>query len=554
MSVEAIRRLITKANEWREVDPDPDTRAELAELIAACENDPEADAAATLRDMFSGTLQFGTAGLRGELGPGPNRMNRVVVGRAAAGIGSWLTARGKRGGTIIVGYDARFKSHDFAVETARLLRGAGFEVLLTEGHTATPIVAFGIKEYGCVAGIVVTASHNPPRDNGYKVYLGDGSQIVAPVDKEISEHIAKVSPRDLVTMTRDDDYDVLDSELLDAYVEHNVSLVPKGAPRELTWVHTAMHGVGSAPLRALVAAAGFPAAHEVASQAEPDPNFPTVAFPNPEEAGAIDQALDLANQVNADVVIANDPDADRCAVAAVVAGQWRMLTGDELGAILGHDAIARGGSGVLANSVVSSTLLSRMAHVAKREHVTTLTGFKWIGRVPGLAFGYEEAIGYCVDPKKVPDKDGLSAALAVLRIVAQLKSEGKTLSDQLDAIMARYGLHATDQLAVRVSDLSIISAAMAKIRATPPKRLLGESVVISDLSDDQRSDLPPTDAVEFTGQHVHVVVRPSGTEPKLKCYLEVRMRPSKDLAADRKLASEQLQQLRDEMSEALGLT
>ncbi|MFD0866897.1 phospho-sugar mutase, partial [Tessaracoccus lubricantis] len=326
------------------------------------------------------------------------------------------------------------------------------------------------------------------------------------------------------------------------------------APRDIVWVHTAMHGVGSATVRAVAQAVGLQAAHEVAAQAEHDADLPTVDFPNPEEKGAIDLAVDLAAEKGADVVIANDPDADRCAVAAVVEGQWRMLTGDELGSLLGDDAIRRGVPGRFANSVVSSTELGRMARAAGREHVTTLTGFKWIGRVQDLAFGYEEAIGYCCDSRAVPDKDGITAALTVLRIVAELKAEGRTLADRLADISRTHGLTATSQLSVRVADLSLIADAMARLRANPPATLLGEPVVVTDLAEGSGS-LPPTDAVELTGASVHVVARPSGTEPKLKCYLEVRLGvdESQDVPAARAQAAEKLVTLRREMAEALGV-
>jgi phosphomannomutase len=303
-----------------------------------------------------------------------------------------------------------------------------------------------------------------------------------------------------------------------------------------------------------VAAAGFPAGAVVAEQAAPDPNFPTVSFPNPEEPGAIDLALTRAVETRADLVVANDPDADRCAVAAVVDGSWRMLSGDELGALLGEDALRRGVRGTYACSVVSSSLLQAMAAAHGQPFVTTLTGFKWIGRVPGLAFGYEEAIGYCVDPEAVPDKDGISALVRVLTLAAELKAANRTLADRLDEIATRYGVYVTDQLAVRVADLGMIAAAMARLRADPPRELDGEPVTVVDLASGT-AELPPTDAVLITGESLKVVVRPSGTEPKLKCYLEARRPPSSSvpLAQDRRLARARLARIRGEMSVALGL-
>ncbi|MDO5678448.1 MAG: phospho-sugar mutase [Propionibacteriaceae bacterium] len=549
--------LLSRAIRWRDMDPDPDTRDQLDHLIVQAQANDETFRVAAEEELalaFAGPLEFGTAGLRGAIGPGPARMNRSVVTQAAAGFAAWLTAQGLAGGKVIVGYDARHKSADFAEDTAHIMAGAGFEVLWVTEPTPTPVIAFGIQQFGCVAGVVVTASHNPPQDNGYKVYLGDGSQIVPPADAEIAAEIAKVAARDWTDLPRGEARTDVTAELREAYVARAKSLYPDDGPRDLVWVHTAMHGVGTATVRAVIDAIGVPAAHEVAEQAQPDPNFPTVAFPNPEEKGAIDLALALAQEKNADVVIANDPDADRCAVAAVVDGQWRMLTGDELGSLLGDDAIRRGVPGIFANSVVSSTELSRLAKAAGREHTTTLTGFKWIGRVPDLAFGYEEAIGYCCDSRAVPDKDGITAAVTVLRIVAELKAQGKSLSDRLADIAHTHGLTATSQLSVRVADLSLIADAMAKLRGNPPAALLDEPVVVTDLAEGSEA-LPPTDAIELTGESVHVVARPSGTEPKLKCYLEVRLEvdESQDVPAARAVAAAKLATLRQEMADALGV-
>lgn len=535
------------ARAWLAVDPDPDTRAELERLLAE-------DDRTELDDAFSGPLEFGTAGLRGRMGPGPNRMNRVVVAQAAAGIGDWLVQHGHAGGRVIIGFDARLKSRDFATESARLLAGAGFEVLLTASPTPTPVVAFGIRHHGCVAGIVVTASHNPAADNGYKVYLGDGSQIIPPTDSEMAACIAAHTIDSLADLPRSDEHRVLGEELLDAYIDETAGLVPSASPRELSWVHTAMHGVGAHAMRRLSAAAGFATPTEVAEQAEPDPTFPTVAFPNPEEAGAIDLALARAAEVGADVVIANDPDADRCAVAAVVDGGWRMLTGDELGLLLGDHMVTRGAPGVLANSVVSSRGLAKLAQLRDRRHVTTLTGFKWIGRVPDLAFGYEEAIGYCCDSARVPDKDGLSAALMVLELAATLKARGLTLADRLDELAAELGLFATAQLSLRFDDLSLISAAVDRLRQAPPATLLGVPVVFKDLAEGS-PDLPPTNAVMLVSDAVRVIVRPSGTEPKLKCYLEVCLPKDRTQigSAARFAAATRLTTLREQVRQILGV-
>ena len=415
------------------------------------------------------------------------------------------------------------------------------------------MTAFGIGHYGAVAGVMVTASHNPPADNGYKVYLGDGSQIVPPTDSRIAEQIEAVSTRPVGDIARGDDIELVGDDLIGAYVSRAVELAGP-VPDDVTWVYTAMHGVGTRVVRRLVEQAGLPEFIGVSEQLEPDPDFPTVSFPNPEEPGALDLALDRARCQDADVVIASDPDADRCAVAAVIDGQWRMLTGDELGTLLGDDALRRGVDGVYANSIVSSTALATLASAAGKQHRTTLTGFKWIGRVPGLAFGYEEAIGYCCDPARVPDKDGITALARILRLVGELKANGQTINDRLDEIWRRIGLFRTSQLAVRVTDMSIISDAMDTLRATPPATLLDEPVSVRDLLDPNNdSGLPRQNAIELSGEQVHVVARPSGTEPKLKVYLEVRSSDTDDLAAAKTRVDEQMVRLRAEMSAALGL-
>jgi phosphomannomutase len=543
---------------WAAQDPDPATRAETERLLRAAEQGDQ-EAADELADAFGARLAFGTAGLRGRLGPGPNRMNRVVVTQAAAGLAAHLRQAGQQGGRVLVGYDARHGSAEFAHDTGEVMAAAGFDVLVTEHPVPTPVVAFGIRHLGCVAAVVVTASHNPPQDNGYKVYLGDGSQIVPPADAEIAAQIDAVAARPLSEVARKDAYARIGAELLDAYVARAASLAPEAGPHDLRWAYTPMHGVGGGLVLDVVARAGFPAPAVVAEQAEPDPDFPTVAFPNPEEPGAIDRALALGAEVDADVVVANDPDADRCAVAARFGdggsdGGWRMLTGDELGVLLGEEALRHGTRGVYACSVVSSTQLARVAAAYGQPSASTLTGFKWIGRVPGLAFGYEEAIGYCVDPEAVRDKDGMTALVRVLSLVAELKAAGLTVADRLDEIATTYGVTLTSQLSVRVEDLSEIGDAMARLRAQPPHELVGEAVEVSDLSDGL-GDLPPTDAVLLEGPTVRVVVRPSGTEPKLKAYLEARvpLEQTQGLADDRRRAGDALTRLRQEMREALGL-
>ncbi|MGL4831713.1 MAG: phospho-sugar mutase, partial [Propionibacteriaceae bacterium] len=460
---------------WRAIDPDHATVTTLTQLRddATAGN---ATALAELESAFAGPLEFGTAGLRGPLGPGPARMNRVVVTRAAAGFAAWLRERGLHEvngapGKVIIGYDARYNSAVFARDTAEVFAGAGFEPLLLDQNTPTPVVAFGIKHYGAVAGIVVTASHNPPEDNGYKVYLGDGSQIIAPTDAQIAQLIAEVAQRPLSAIARSNAITMVGDELVAAYVSHSTTLGIPQIPaqrRGLTWVYTAMHGVGARVVHRVIEANGLPQPHIVEEQEYPDPDFPTVAFPNPEEKGAIDLAIAKAKATGATLVVANDPDADRCAIALNIAGQWRMVKGDELGSMFAAIFLEQKRAGVYANSIVSSTLLGDMAKAHGMEHQSTLTGFKWIGRVPGLAFGYEEAIGYCCDAATVPDKDGITALLWIVAVAQQLADQGKTLESLLEQVITTYGLYATDQLSVRVTDLSIISTAMDKIRATPP--------------------------------------------------------------------------------------
>ena len=545
--------LLSAITAWTQQDPDPVTRSQVEDLLVAAGTGDFA-AVVELTDAFAGRLEFGTAGLRGALGPGPNRMNRVVVSQTAAGLATYLLDSGLAGGPVLVGYDARHNSDVFARDTAEIMAGAGFEPRLADRPLPTPVVAFGIRYFCCVAGVVVTASHNPSQDNGYKVYLGDGCQIVPPADADIASRIAEISRHQLDEVPRSTSYARCGDELVAAYLARLGSLVPSDAPRDLSWVYTPLHGVGAAVVARAVAVSGYPPASVVAEQAEPDPTFPTVAFPNPEEPGAIDLALTQAKRIGADLVVANDPDADRCAVAAPMGGQWRMLSGDELGALLADDALRRGVRGTYACSIVSSSLLSAMAAAHGQPFAYTLTGFKWIGRVPGLAFGYEEAIGYCVDPAAVPDKDGVSALIRVLALAAECKAQRSSLADRLDAIAGRYGVHETDQLSVRVDDLRIITDAMALLRARPPELLGGQPVAFTDLlhGSDQ---LPPTDAIRMVGESLSVVVRPSGTEPKLKCYLEARLPPpdTADMSAARQNARSMVRMLRAELANALGL-
>lgn len=543
--------LIARAQAWLAEDPDRETADELAALIASGDT-------AELADRFSGTLQFGTAGLRGELGAGPMRMNRAVVIRAAAGLAAYLKAQGHDGGLVVVGYDARYKSADFARDTAAVMTGAGLRAAVLPRPLPTPVLAYAIRHLGAVAGVEVTASHNPPRDNGYKVYLGDGSQIVSPADAEIAAEIARVDT--LASVPRPESgWEDLGDEVLEAYLARTDAVLTPGSPRGVRTVYTAMHGVGKDVVLAAFARAGFPTPVLVAEQAEPDPAFPTVAFPNPEEPGAMDLSFAKAAEVTPDVVIANDPDADRCAVAVPDGdGGWRMLRGDEVGALLAAHLVHKGARGTFAESIVSSSLLGRIAEAAGLPYEETLTGFKWISRVEGLRYGYEEALGYCVDPEGVRDKDGITAALLVAELASELKEQGRTLTDLLDDLAMAHGLHATDQLSVRVSDLSVIANAMAALRAEPPTSLAGLRVVSAEDLSRGTDTLPPTDGLRYylDGDHkARVIVRPSGTEPKLKCYLEVvvPVPEASDLTPARTRGQEILDAIKKDLSAAMGL-
>ena len=513
---------------WLEPDPDPQTRRELEALIAHAKVGDEA-AQQELADAFTGTLQFGTAGLRGPLGPGPNRMNRVVVTRAAAGLARYLNKLHPGGSAVVIGYDARHNSDVFARDTASVLTGAGIRAMVLPQPLPTPVLAFAIRHLGCAAGVMVTASHNPPRDNGYKVYLDAGSQIVPPADTEISALIAEVTALgDIAQLPQGDDWVTLGEDLLDAYVARTASLVAPTAHRDIKVVYTAMHGVGGVVVDRVMQAAGFSQPVPVTEQFTPNPDFPTVAFPNPEEPGALDLALATAQASAADIVIANDPDADRCAVAVPAQTEssndgWRKLQGDEVGALLAWWMIHRGTApGVFASSIVSCSLLKEIAESAGHDYQQTLTGFKWIARIPNLRFGYEEALGYCVDPDAVKDKDGVSAALLIAEMAAQLKSEGRTVQDVLDELALAHGLYVTEQVSIRVDDLLTISKIMQRLRSQTPTSVGGFPVTsFADL--EQGVDgLPPTDGLRFElDSGSRIIVRPSGTEPKIKCYLQV---------------------------------
>ena len=527
---------------WIADDPDPKTATELSALVES--NDEQ-----TLKTYFSGFLQFGTAGLRGPVGPGPSCMNRAVVGRTAAGIASYMKARGMN--RVVIGRDARYGSEDFTNESAEIFAGAGFEVFVLPRPLPTPVLAFATQYLKCDVGVMVTASHNPPQDNGYKVYIGpsaDGidyaaSQIITPTDSLIAKQIASIVS--LSSTPRGKSWTVIEEELISEYVRRTALIATK--PGDLKIVYTAMHGVGTEIAQRVFNHAGFSTLILVDEQCTPDPDFPTVAFPNPEEPGAIDLALKKAKDFGADLVIANDPDADRCA-AAVNDPKfgWRMLRGDELGIIFGEWIARTHSHGSFANSIVSSSALSKVAAHYSIDFKEVLTGFKWIAKVEDLAFGYEEAIGYAVDSETVNDKDGISAALLLAHIASELKAQGLTLLDLLDQVWARHGFHGTEQISIRVADMSRITQLLAEIRKNPPTHIAGRAVLSIDDLAEPKDGLPPTDGLRlWIDGGIRMIVRPSGTEAKMKCYLEVI---SKDAESSQML----LDQLRQPVKEFLS--
>jgi phosphomannomutase len=508
-----------EVEEWIALDPDPITAGQLRYWL-------DHDNAEELKSVFAGFLQFGTAGLRGPIGPGPARMNRAVVSRAAAGIAEYLLQRGLS--SVVIGRDARHMSEEFTIESAEIFSGAGLQVFVLPRPLPTPVLAFAVKHLGVDCGVMVTASHNPAADNGYKVYLGgtvdginyNGSQLVSPTDGQISACIeTKNQP-----LSRGKNWTVLGEDIVEHYVTQTALL--GGEPNEIVAIYTAMHGVGTKTMQSVFATARYSSPILVAEQSEPDPDFPTVAFPNPEEPGAIDMSLVVASEHQADLVIANDPDADRCAVAIPEHGHWRMLTGDELGSVFAeYLATTRPEyfrDRCLANSIVSSSLLQKIAERHGIEFRETLTGFKWLAKIENLGFGYEEAIGYCVDPNTVNDKDGISAGLMLARIAGDLRSRGSSIAEYLQMISEKYGLHKTVQISIRVADLTVIDQVLNRLRNELPREIAGLKVLSCDDLLKPTGPLPPTNGLRFQlDNQVRVIVRPSGTEPKVKCYIEV---------------------------------
>ena len=534
MSAEAVDARLAQARAWMRQDPDAETRDELAVVITRAASG-DAAAVADLDDRFGARLEFGTAGLRGELGAGSNRMNRVLVAQAAAGFAAYLRERaGDSTASVVIGYDGRRNSRRFALDSAELFAGAGLRAILLPRLLPTPVLAFAVRHLDADAGVMVTASHNPPNDNGYKVYLGgadSGSQIVSPVDAEIAARIQQVADAgDIGTLPRSTAYELAGEDVVEAYVSATAAVAPAPeSAKGMTWVYTAMHGVGWETFARILDAAGYPRPKTVGEQLNPDAMFRTVSFPNPEEPGAMDLAFAAGRRTGADFILANDPDADRLAVAIpdeAAEGGWRRLSGNEIGLLLGARA-ARAAEGTpgasLACSLVSSPGLGAIAAHHGLDFHETLTGFKWISRAPGMVFGYEEALGYLVNPETVRDKDGISAAIAVLGLAAEARERDETLASLLADLGETYGHFASGQVSVRVDDLSIIGKVMLALRTLPPTRI-GETPIASaeDLMEAAPGQ-PSGDVLRYTlADGSRVIVRPSGTEPKLKVYLDAQ--------------------------------
>ena len=520
-----MNALFSKAQDWLNQDPDQETRAELEQLLSQAKSG-NAEAQAELTNRFDGRLQFGTAGLRGRLQAGSMGMNRVLVAQAAGGLAAYLKDYDKTP-SIVIGYDGRKNSDVFARDTAEIMAGAGIKAYLLPRKLPTPVLAYAIQYFDATAGVMVTASHNPPEDNGYKVYLGKengGGQIVSPADKEIAALIDKVAVGNIADLPRSQDFTILNDEIVDAYIAKTASLA-KESQADINYVYTAMHGVGYEVLSKTLAKAGLPQPHVVAEQVWPDGTFPTVNFPNPEEKGALDLAIKVAKENNAEFIIANDPDADRLAVAVPDAkGNWKPLHGNVIGCYLGwylaKQYHAQGKKGVLACSLVSSPALAEIAKKYGFDSEETLTGFKYIGKVNGLLFGFEEALGYLVDPDKVRDKDGISAAIVFLDLVRSLKKEGKTLADYAADFTKEFGAYVSGQISIRVSDLSEIGKLMSALRNNPPAEVGGFKVAtfLDHTKTDRQSDI----LVFVLENGSRLIARPSGTEPKIKFYLDAR--------------------------------
>lgn len=515
-----MQHIINIAQQWLNQDPDAETREELQALI-------DNKNIAELKKRFADRLQFGTAGLRGPLQAGSMGMNRVLVAQAAAGLAKFLLEN-RTNHTIVIGYDARKNSRRFAEDTAEIMQAAGIKAQLMPDLRPTPVLAYALRKLNAGAGVMVTASHNPPQDNGYKVYLGDedeGAQIVSPIDQKIADCIAWIADNMTINdIPRDHHYQQIDKAIIDEYIQ-TTAAIHHSQPKDSKFVYTAMHGIGTETLLATLKAADLPTPILVNEQCEPDGTFPTVSFPNPEEAGAMDLALATAKTNHAEFILANDPDADRLAVAVPdEQGNWAMLQGNELGLYLAWHIAQRaqksGQQGSLACSLVSSPLLADVAEKYGLQHAETLTGFKWISRVPNLLFGYEEALGYLVDPAKVRDKDGISAAICFLDLINHLKNQGKTFNQYRQEFVATFGAFASGQLSIRVEDLERIQRMLSAVRTTPFSEIA--NMPVEEYVDHLKTELNENILVFRLSGGQRIIFRPSGTEPKLKMYLDTK--------------------------------
>ncbi len=560
---------------WIERDPDPET---VKALISLYQADP-----AEAERLFAGRIGFGTAGLRAVMGPGPNRMNRVVVRQATAGLLSWLRERcDTPRPTVLVGFDARHNSKVFAADVAREVADSGGIALLFDEPTATPIVAYETLRLAADAAIVITASHNPPADNGYKLYLDDGIQLVPPADRQIAAAIDEIAELHMAAGDAERDRSVVDCvgrgqpggvieahSAAEATVAHRlmaVATLGEGS-RQVSTLYSAMHGVGGRAVVDAMVEAGFPTPAVVAQQFDPDPEFPTTPFPNPEEPGALDLAFQTADEAAAqpEVILANDPDADRLAVAVPVADGWRRLTGDEVGVLLADHLLRRHGEtngrpGVVASSIVSSRFIDLLARHHGAESIRTLTGFKWVARPivdrpdADYVMGYEEALGYCVNPA-VRDKDGITAALVMAEIAAECRRQGLTLVDRLDELSGQLGLYATSQVSIGFGHLGVDEqqSLAERVAVFSPEELAGVAVVSVEFLEQGRRFPPTAGVIVDLADASRVIVRPSGTEPKVKIYLEVTSgdRAFTDLAEEKEKAKNRLAQLEEAVTRSL---
>ena len=533
----SLQTLISQVSSWADQDPESDYRDTSLHLLERLRAGDKS-ALITAEELFESRLAFGTAGIRGPMRGGPNGMNRLVISQTTAGIARYLLEKSPSDNTghhVVIGFDGRHHSETFARDTAEVLSGHGISASLLPRMLPTPVLAFAVRELGATAGVMITASHNPAEDNGYKVYFGgqdEGSQIIPPVDTDIEAHIQRVAHTETwSTIPRSTDLvAVIDGDIVEKYLAATLNSLQLTAPMEPapTIVYTAMHGVGGETFLAGMAGAGFPKPHVVERQFEPDPDFPTVAFPNPEEKGALDLSFERAHSVGADLIIAHDPDADRLAVALLdpsASAEYRALTGNQVGAIFGwhiaQKAHSSGKTGTLANSLVSSPVLGKIAEHFGLDHEETLTGFKYVSRVKNLIFGFEEALGYLVTPEVVRDKDGISAGLVMVSLAHTLAGEGRTLWDYLHEIEESVGAFASGQVIIRLNTGVAGSTVTTSLRERDLPVLGSRSVTQLDDFLEGVGNFPKEDILRYyLDDGTRVIARPSGTEPKVKVYID----------------------------------